>query len=87
MDVVSMKPVSAMPAQLLQSLQPYGLQPPRPLCSWDSPGKDTEVGCHFLLQGIFPTQGLKLSHLHWQVDSLPPSHVGSPKVELLSPLK
>ena len=27
------------------------------LCPWDSPGKDTGVGCHFLLQGIFPTQG------------------------------
>jgi len=27
------------------------------LCPWDSPGKNTEVGCHaFLLQGIFPTQ-------------------------------
>ena len=26
----------------------------------DSPGKNTEVGCHFLLQGIFPTQGSKL---------------------------
>ena len=30
----------------------------RILCVWDSPGKNTEVGCHFLLQGIFPTQGL-----------------------------
>ena len=27
------------------------------LCPWDSPGKNTEVGCHALLQGIFPTQG------------------------------
>ena len=27
------------------------------LCPWDSPGKNTGVGCHFLLQGIFPTQG------------------------------
>ena len=27
------------------------------LCSWNFPGKDTGVGCHFLLQGIFPTQG------------------------------
>ena len=33
-------------------------------CPWDSPDKNTGVGCHFLLQGIFPTQGLKpgLSH-------------------------
>ena len=30
----------------------------RLLCPWDSPGNDTGVGCHFLLQGIFPTQGL-----------------------------
>ena len=28
---------------------------------WDSPGKNTGVGCHFLLQGIFPTQGPNLS--------------------------
>ena len=28
------------------------------LCPWDFPGKSTGVGCHFLLQGIFPTQGL-----------------------------
>ena len=27
------------------------------LCPWDSPGKNTGVGCHLLLQGIFPTQG------------------------------
>ena len=30
---------------------------PRLLCPYDSPGKDTGVGCHALLQGIFPTQG------------------------------
>ena len=30
---------------------------------WDSPGKDTGLGCHFLLQGIFPTHGLYLSLL------------------------
>ena len=39
------------------SLQRQGLQPARPLCPWDCPGKKTGVGCHFLLQGIFPTQG------------------------------
>ena len=44
------------------------------LCPWDSPGKNTGVGCHALLQGIFLTQGLNLyllSLLHQQVDSLP----------------
>ena len=35
------------------------------------------MGCHFLLQGIFPTQGLNLHLLHWQVDSSPPSHRGA----------
>ena len=39
------------------SLWPHGLQPTRLLCPLDSPGKNTGVGCHFLLQGIFPTQG------------------------------
>ena len=44
------------------------------LCPWNSPGKNTRVGCHALLQGIFSTQGLKsslLSLLHWQAGSLP----------------
>ena len=39
------------------SVRPYGLQPARLLCPWNSPGKNTGVGCHSLLQGIFPTQG------------------------------
>ena len=46
------------------TLQPHGLQPARLLCPWDCPGKDTGVGCHFLLQGIFPTQGLNLGLLN-----------------------
>ena len=40
----------------------------------DSPGKNTGVGCHALLQGIFLTQGLNLGLLcllHWQAGSLP----------------
>ena len=40
------------------SLRPHGLQPTRLLRPWDFPGKNTGVGCHCLLQGIFPTQGL-----------------------------
>ena len=39
------------------SLWSHGLQPARLLCPWEFPGKNTGVGCHFLLQGIFPTQG------------------------------
>ena len=56
----------------------HGLQPARLLCPWDSPGKNTGVGCYFLLQGIFQTQGPNLHLLHWQVDSLPLSHQQSP---------
>ena len=47
----------------------------------DSPGKNTGVGCHALLQGIFPTQGLNphlLCLLHWQVGSLPLVPPGKP---------
>ena len=45
---------------LCDSLRPYGLEPTRLLCPWDSPGKDTGVGGHALLQAIFQTQGLNL---------------------------
>ena len=68
------------------SLQPYGLQLARLLCSWDSPGKNTGVGCHALLQGIFQTQELNLGLLHWQADSLPQSHLGCLKALLLCEL-
>ena len=40
-------------------LLPHGLQPTRLLCPWDSPGKNTGVGCHFLLQGNLPDPGIK----------------------------
>ena len=36
----------------------------RLFCPWDSPGKNTGVGCYSLLQGIFPTQGSKPGLLH-----------------------
>ena len=60
------------------SLQLHGLYTARFLCRWNFSGKNTGVGCHFLLQGIFPSQGLKLHLLHWQVDCLPLHHLGSP---------
>ena len=48
----------------------------------DSPGKNTGVGCHALLQGIFPTQGSNLCLLyllHWQAGVLyHQCHLGSP---------
>ena len=40
--------------------------------------KNTGVGCHFILQGILSTQESNLHLLHWQADSLPLSHLGSP---------
>ena len=46
------------------SVRPHRQQPTRLPHLWDSPGKSTGVGCHFLLQGIFPTQGLNLCLLH-----------------------
>ena len=45
---------------------------------WDSPGKSTRVGCHFLLQGIFPTQGSNLGLPHSRQTLEPLSHQGSP---------
>ena len=45
------------------------------------PGKNTEVSCHFLLQGIFLTQGSNLCLLHWEVDSLPLNHLGNPYID------
>ena len=47
------------------------------LCPWDFLGKNTGVGCHALLQGIFPTQGSNLHLLRWQVGSLRLSHLGT----------
>ena len=60
------------------SLRPSKLQPTRYLYPWDFLGKNTGVGYHFLLQGISLGQGLNLRPLHWQADSLPRSHQGSP---------
>ena len=59
---------------VFDSLWPHGLLPARLLFPWDSPGKNTGVGCHALFQGIFPTQGSNLRLLpllHWQAGSLP----------------
>ena len=39
------------------------VEPARLLCPWNFPGKNTGEGCHFLLQGIFPTQG-RYHHIH-----------------------
>ena len=57
------------------SLRHHELYLTRPLCPWDSPGKNTGVCC--LLQRIFLTQESNLCLLLWQVDSLPLNHLGS----------
>ena len=59
---------------------PWAVARQAPL-SMDFPGKNTGESCHFLLQGIFPAQGLNphlLRLLHGQMDSLSVSHQGSP---------
>ena len=64
------------------SLQPHGLQPAKFLCPRDFLGKNTGEGCHFLLLGIFPTQGLNsnvLSFLHPQMNSLQLASPGKPR--------
>ena len=60
------------------SLCPHGLQPARLLCPKDFPGKNSGMGCHSLLQGIFPIQGSYpgLSHCRQILYCL--SHQGSP---------
>ena len=60
-------------------LRPLGRQPARVLCPWDSPGKNTGVGCHFLLQGIFPNQELNPGLLHCRKILYQLSYEGSPK--------
>ena len=61
------------------SLQTHGLQPATLLCPWDFPGKNTEVGCHSLLQRIFLTQGLTPGLLHCRQILYHLSHQGSPE--------
>ena len=67
------------------SLQPHRLLPTRLLCPWDFPGKNTRVGCHFLLQGIFLTQGSNSHLIHQQADSLPHATWEALKQQLPSP--
>ena len=56
--------VSVIRSVVPNSLWPHGLQPTRLLCPWEFPGNDTGVGCYFLHQGIFPTQGSNPGFLH-----------------------
>ena len=67
----------------VQLCDPMDCSPPGSSILGDSPDKNTGVGCHALLQGIFPTQGSNphlLRLLHWQTGSLPLSPPGKPKI-------
>ena len=48
------------------------------VCPWNSLGKNTEVGCHSLFQGIFPTQGLNPGLPHCRQTLYRLSHQGIP---------
>ena len=50
--------VSVSRSVVSDSLPPHGLELTRLLCPWDSPGKNTVGGCHFLAQVILPAQEL-----------------------------
>ena len=56
------------------------VEPARLVYPWNSPGQDTGVGCHDLLQGIFPTQGWNpgLPHCRWILYHL--RHQGNPRI-------
>ena len=63
------------------SLWPHGQRPTRFLSPWDFLAKNTGVGCHSLLQGIFPTQGLNPGLL--QADSIPSEAAGRSTVSYM----
>ena len=69
------------------SLQCHGLQPTRILCPRDFPGKNTGVGCHFLLQGILLTQDLNLNLLHLlhEQPDAPPRHLSNTQDSVYGP--
>ena len=60
---------------LSNSLRPRGLQATKNLCPWDFPGKNSGVGCYFLLQGIFLTHKSPVAPV-LEVDGFPYSHQG-----------
>ena len=64
-------------SQLCLTLQHHGLQPATLLCPWDFPGKNTGMGCHFLLQWFFPTQGSNPGLPHCRQTPYHLSHQGS----------
>ena len=73
--------IGIMCSVMSDALQPHGLWTTGLLCPWNFPNKNIGVGCLFIPQVIFPTRwsNSRLLHLlHWQGDSLPLCHPGSP---------
>ena len=66
LDFLSYESKSVSHSVRSNSLWPHGLQPTRLLCPWHFPVKNTGVGSHSLLQGIFLTQGSNPGLLHWK---------------------
>ena len=69
---------SIIPSVVSDSLPPHGLTSFMLLCPWHSPGKNTGVGCHSLLQRIFPGQGLNSGLPHSRQILYHLSHQGNP---------
>ena len=77
----SISSVLYLVAQLCPTLcNPMDYSPPGSSVHGDSPGKNTGVGCHALLQGIFPTQGLNSSLPHCRQILYHLSYQGSPRI-------
>ena len=74
MHYIMEKSESVSHSVMSSSLQ---LWPPKLLCPWNSPGKNTGVGSHFLLQEIFLMQGSNLGLLHYRQILYHLNHQGS----------
>ena len=77
-------PLCSVTLVMSKSVGPRRLKPPRLLCPWHSPGRNSGGGCHALFQGGLPNPGiepLSLSLPQWQAGSLPlaPPRAGEPK--------
>ena len=68
-DLACCSPWGCKESDTTEWLSWTGLYPVRLLCPWDFPGKNTGVGCHFFLLGIFLNQELNLHLLDWLGDS------------------
>ena len=74
---IDAKSESEVAQSCLTLCNPMDCMQPKLLCPWDFPGKSTGVGCHFLLQGIFPTQELNPGLPHYKQMLYHLSHQGN----------